>query len=571
MSPKTINSSVFVLVVAGILSSAALASDLETSFEPPDNSLVDFTLGTSPNSVMFAGGEAKIVGIVSLYRTGSYSWMIDEGNTGTITFETPASSVDLWFRDQTSAVNSVLIVFDDTDAIIQTFNGTETGFASVSITRDPATQTPIGRITLQNNGGTGNGYAVIDDFSFCAFVAAGCTTDADCGDGNACNGVESCAGGTCASGTAPDCNDSNACTDDSCNASTGCVNTADATNTCSDGDACTENDACVAGTCVGTDIAGCSSTPPVDTDGDGTPDESDGCPNDPEKVERGNCGCGTPDFDPEDGTPNCSTEAPPGAAPAVTMTASPLSGSSPLTVTFNGNAQTEFGIDLTATEWDFGDGQRSFGATAVTHTYSAPPGETFSFTARLMMTDVDGRTGFAEAEIRVLGESAADLGDASGVGGVAIVITEAGTIDTAVSEGISPLDVVLAITTDTLEGATINTVTWDLGDGSFASSFSVMHQYVVEGAGPQTFVIVATVQLQSAVGTPFTRFADRFLTVHPGVPTTDAPDPGLPGTTPLGDGGPAAFLCGTLGMIPLMATLAGMSLLRGTRRRRFMG
>lgn len=505
---------VFAHLLVGMVSTAALGADLETSFEPPDGTIGTFTLGTAPNTVTFTGGEAKIVGITDLYRTGSYAWMIDEGATGTITFETPASSVDLWFRDQTFATNSVLTVFDVAGAVIQTFNGTETGFTLVSLTSGSTSQSAIGRITLQNNGGAVDGYTVIDDFSFTAFVAGACTTDADCDDGDS-------------------------CTDDSCDSTTGCVNT---------------------------EITGCPSTPGVDSDGDGTPDESDGCPDDPNKVERGNCGCGTPDFD-VDGSPNCATEPPPGTVPAVTMTASPLSGASPLTVSFNGNAQSDFGIDLASTEWDFGDGQRSFGVTAVTHTYTAPPGETFSFTARLMMTDVDGRTGFAEAEIRVVGDSALDPGDASGVGGVAIVITDADTLDTAITEGTSPLDVVLAITTDTLEGATINGVTWDLGDGSFASSLSVTHQYLVQGAGPQTFVIVATVQLQTLAGVPFTRFADRFLTVQPGVAVTDGPDTTLPGTTPFGDGGPAATLCGTLGMIPVFAMFAGMSLLRVTRRR----
>lgn len=257
------------------------------------------------------------------------------------------------------------------------------------------------------------------------------------------------------------------------------------------------------------------------------------------------------------------------APPAVTLMATPLSGVSPLTVAFNGNAQSEFGIDLSATEWDFGDGQRSFGVTSVTHTYTAPPGESFSFTARLMMTDVDGRTTSEEVEIQVSGESGTDFGGASGVGGVSIIITEADTIDTPLSEGTSPLTVALSIATNTLEGATIDSVTWDLGDGNFTTSFSVMHQYVVEGAGSQTFVIFATVKLKSAEGTSFTRFADSFLTVQPGQPIADAPDTSLPGTTPLGEGGPANFLCGTLGMIPLSMTLLGLSLLRGSTRRRF--
>ncbi|MCP4710750.1 MAG: hypothetical protein GY869_19160, partial [Planctomycetes bacterium] len=42
----------------------------------------------------------------------------------------------------------------------------------------------------------------------------------------------------------------------------------------------------------------------IDSDGDGTPDNQDGCPSDPEKTEPGTCGCGTPETDSNgDGTP----------------------------------------------------------------------------------------------------------------------------------------------------------------------------------------------------------------------------------------------------------------------------
>ncbi|MFZ5563722.1 MAG: choice-of-anchor Q domain-containing protein, partial [Thermodesulfobacteriota bacterium] len=38
----------------------------------------------------------------------------------------------------------------------------------------------------------------------------------------------------------------------------------------------------------------------LDTDGDGTPDNEDGCPNDPDKIDPGACGCGVPDTDSDD-------------------------------------------------------------------------------------------------------------------------------------------------------------------------------------------------------------------------------------------------------------------------------
>jgi hypothetical protein len=77
-----------------------------------------------------------------------------------------------------------------------------------------------------------------------------CTVDGDCDDGNACNGDETCSGGSCQAGTPLDCNDGDVCTDDSCDPASGCVYT-DNTNPCDDGDICTESDQCSAGVCDG--------------------------------------------------------------------------------------------------------------------------------------------------------------------------------------------------------------------------------------------------------------------------------------------------------------------------------
>lgn len=57
-------------------------------------------------------------------------------------------------------------------------------------------------------------------------------------------------------------------------------------------------------------ICGCG-TSDVDTDGDGTPNCNDGCPADPAKIAPGICGCGTPDTDSDgDGTADCNDACP---------------------------------------------------------------------------------------------------------------------------------------------------------------------------------------------------------------------------------------------------------------------
>jgi len=78
-----------------------------------------------------------------------------------------------------------------------------------------------------------------------------------CSDGNACTVGDQCSGGSCGSGSARDCNDLNPCTNDSCNPSSGCVNTNN-TNACDDGDECTVGDRCSGGSCDGGSARNCN-------------------------------------------------------------------------------------------------------------------------------------------------------------------------------------------------------------------------------------------------------------------------------------------------------------------------
>jgi uncharacterized repeat protein (TIGR03806 family) len=52
---------------------------------------------------------------------------------------------------------------------------------------------------------------------------AECTSDAQCSDGNACNGAETCENGTCAGAAPLVCTDGNPCTTDTCSPAAGCV------------------------------------------------------------------------------------------------------------------------------------------------------------------------------------------------------------------------------------------------------------------------------------------------------------------------------------------------------------
>lgn len=102
-----------------------------------------------------------------------------------------------------------------------------------------------------------------------------CLADADCADGDLCNGVERCEAGTCVPAPPLVCDDDDPCTTDLCNATAGCGHVDDGCPAtcgpgddglrCSDGTACTVGDVCASGVCVGTPLA-CDDADPCTVD-----------------------------------------------------------------------------------------------------------------------------------------------------------------------------------------------------------------------------------------------------------------------------------------------------------------
>jgi len=87
----------------------------------------------------------------------------------------------------------------------------------------------------------------------CEGLLLGCVYDADCDDGNFCNGLEVCAGaGGCVEGPAPSCGEPTACTAPGCTPEGGCFTELAADGTpCDDGRGETSEDVCLAGVCEG--------------------------------------------------------------------------------------------------------------------------------------------------------------------------------------------------------------------------------------------------------------------------------------------------------------------------------
>lgn len=140
---------------------SGLAADVSTSFETTNTS-GQFTLGTSPKTVTFAGGEAKFAGIASLYHSGSQAFMV-ENNTANVTFESSASEVNVFLKAQSAAAGAIVNVYDADNTLVNTFTAT-TSWQEIALVSVDG----ISRIELINNTSS---YAVFDDFSFTALTA----------------------------------------------------------------------------------------------------------------------------------------------------------------------------------------------------------------------------------------------------------------------------------------------------------------------------------------------------------------------------------------------------------------
>jgi len=75
-----------------------------------------------------------------------------------------------------------------------------------------------------------------------------------------------------------------------------------------------------------------------------------------------------------------------GTGPTASFTATPLSGASPLTVTFNASASAYAGHAITYYSWNFGDGVTGTGITT-SHTYSPSTTTTYHVVLRIIASD----------------------------------------------------------------------------------------------------------------------------------------------------------------------------------------
>ena len=251
--------------------------------------------------------------------------------------------------------------------------------------------------------------------------------------------------------------------------------------------------------------------------------------------------------------------------PTIVTDPFPPRGLAPFTVQFNGNAVTDkdLVIDDSKTAWDFDTALGNLVDArdrSISHTY-ADPG---SYIAKLTMVDSAGNVGSAEVQITVESPEVVGVEGGIGAGSITIVVGLPGTPGSDVSQGTSPFSVELRIESDTT--GNVQSVVWDLGDGTQASGLVAPHTYINEGFDAIVLPVTVTVTTTSAAGTTFFTTASRLITVLPQPPTVDIPVGPLPGTGATQPTNGGSVGCGALGMVPILLTLLTLTGLRYRRR-----
>ncbi|HUU83052.1 MAG TPA: S8 family serine peptidase [Phycisphaerae bacterium] len=260
--------------------------------------------------------------------------------------------------------------------------------------------------------------------------------------------------------------------------------------------------------------------------------------------------------------------------PQVNIDVTPRDGVSPLVVTFRGNALSN--TPIASAEWDFGDGSPPVSERAITHTYTVADRDAQRFIATFSVVDEEGDLGSRSIAIDVSADISGGGGGGDGGGGstasAATQITD--SFGNEISSGFAPLDVELTVQTSNLPGEFEN-IFWDLGDGTTASTVTVLHTYTQPGSFPVQATITTCHASGCSVNSWQTKTPVKFITVL-GSGSAQPPDDGsqdsgtgdedqngaLPQPPTLSTGRDASgALCGA-GLVTVWLGMLGAPLLR---------
>ncbi len=165
--------------------------------------------------------------------------------------------------------------------------------------------------------------------------------------------------------------------------------------------------------------------------------------------------------------------------PVARLTALPLSGTSPLSVSFDAGTSYDPDGSIVSYKWDFGDGSIGSGVTAK-HTFTTT--KTRTYTVVLTVTDDDGMTASCEQSIEVIGTS----DDSTGNNPPSARFTVSPR-----SYGDSPLTVTFDASLSADVDGTIVTYSWDFGDGTTGTGKILTHTFTA--AATASFTVTLTV------------------------------------------------------------------------------
>lgn len=164
------------------------------------------------------------------------------------------------------------------------------------------------------------------------------------------------------------------------------------------------------------------------------------------------------------------------------ITATPPTGTAPVTVDFNGTSSTG---SISSFQWDFGDGATATGNTA-SHAYT----NAGAYTTKLTITDAAGQTSIASATVTITEPATpatpptAIISSSGAAGPAPLTVNFDGSGSTAAS------------------GTAITTFSWSFGDGASATGTSASHAFTSAGTYNTTLTVTDSKGLSSTTSTP---------------------------------------------------------------------
>lgn len=183
-------------------------------------------------------------------------------------------------------------------------------------------------------------------------------------------------------------------------------------------------------------------------------------------------------------------------APTAAISSSAVTGEAPAAINFNASGSTDPDGTISSYAWNFGDGSSATGKYA-SHTFASAG----TFAVSLVVTDNQGTTNATNIPIIITEQS----DTANQAPQAKISVTNA--------SGGAPLTVTLSAANSTDSDGTIETYTWNFGDGTSATGVSTSHTYTAEAT------YTATLEVTDDKGK--TAVASTTITVEP----ASAPQP----------------------------------------------